>query len=449
MTQIDVAQVVGASRFNRFHGSVLFWCVLVLVLDGYDLAIVGAALPSIMADLSLTPTQAGFMASSALFGMMFGAIFLGALADRVGRRPMMAFCVGLFSIFTAAAGLTSDPLSFSITRFIAGLGIGGVVPIATAQMAEFSPSKYRGRLITLVFAGYSIGGILVALTSKQLLEGYDWRAVFFTAAVPVVIIPVLLATFPESMAFLIRKGRKDEIARILAKAAPQARLATDAHFVLPRETINETTSVRDLFQGDRAFSTLMIWVAFITCLFMVYALSSWLTKLMAMAGYSLGSALNFVLVYNIGAMIGGVIGGLLVDRHNPKIVLVGFYLAGAASLISMAHSSSILSLYIAVFAVGASTLGTQLVAYAYAGGFYPASIRATGVGFASGLGRLGAICAPLLIGTLVAMNLPLAQNFYAIALAGLIGAGAVMLIDQRRSAANLDRHRLPATGTVE
>ena len=168
MNQIDVHSLAGSSKFNKLHGVVLFWCVLMLVLDGYDLAVVGAALPSIMKDMGVDATSAGVMAGSALFGMMLGAIFLGTLADRFGRPAMICFCVALFSLFTAAAGLTNDPITFSVTRFIAGLGIGGVLPIVTAQMAEFSPNALRTRLVTLVFAGYSIGGILVALTAKQL-----------------------------------------------------------------------------------------------------------------------------------------------------------------------------------------------------------------------------------------------------------------------------------------
>ncbi|TMH30673.1 MAG: MFS transporter, partial [Betaproteobacteria bacterium] len=121
MQRIDVHKLADESRFNPFHGLVLFWGILILVLDGYDLAVVGSALPAIMKQMGVDATQAGFMASSALFGMMFGAIFFGTLADRIGRPLMISVCVAMFSVFTAAAGLTNDPISFSITRFLAGL----------------------------------------------------------------------------------------------------------------------------------------------------------------------------------------------------------------------------------------------------------------------------------------------------------------------------------------
>jgi len=434
MHSIDIHKLADESRFNRFQGIVLFWGVLILILDGYDLAVVGAALPSIMKDMSVDATQAGFMASSALFGMMFGAIGLGTLADKIGRPLMIAICIALFSVFTASAGLTHDPISFSITRFIAGLGIGGVLPIVTAQMSEFSPVKIRARLVTVVFAGYSIGGVLVALTGKQLIETYGWPSVFFTAILPVVLIPFILKTMPNSMPFLLKKERYSELRQIVRKLVPSYPLQADEQFLVPAEDKADDAPIQHLFHEGRGFSTVMIWIAFFFGLFMVYALSSWLTKLMALAGYSLGSALNFTLVFNAGAMIGAVLGGWLGDKFNIKYVLVAFYAIGALSLTLMGYTKSTELLFVAVFVVGASTLGTQLVAYAYAGEFYPTAIRSTGVGFASGVGRSGAILAPILIGWLVSLKLPLEQNFMAIGLAGLLGMIAVMLINHRLSA---------------
>lgn len=431
MQSVNVFALAKDSRFNRFHGLILFWCVLILVIDGYDLAVVGAALPAIMKDMNIEATSAGIMAGSALFGTMLGAIFLGTLADRIGRPKMTAICVALFSLFTAGAGLTNDPISFSIMRFIAGLGIGGVLPICTAQMGEFSPLKLRTRLVTLVFAGYSVGGILVALTAKQLIESHGWQWVFYVAALPVVLIPFILKTMPDSIGYMLKQGQQKQLRDIARKLDPDHSISEDTVMAGNPEILDQQDSpVRNLFADGRGFSTVMIWAAFMTGLFMVYALNSWLTKLMAMAGFSLGSALNFVIVFNVGAIAGALGGGWLGDRFNIKRVLVCFYVIGALALVTLAYTRSPALLYAVVFTVGASTLGTQLLAYAYAGDFYPSTIRATGVGFASGVGRIGAIVAPVLIGWLISMHLPLEQNFMAIALAGLIGAVAVSLINQ-------------------
>ncbi|MEJ8862257.1 MFS transporter [Pseudomonas jessenii] len=434
MRPVNVYTLASESKFNSFHRLILFWCLLILVIDGYDLAVVGAALPAIMKDMGIDPTSAGVMASSAMLGTMLGAIFLGTLADRIGRPKMIAICVALFSLFTAAAGFTTDPVSFTITRFIAGLGIGGVLPIVTAQMSDFAPAKLRARLVTLVFAGYSVGGILVALTGKQLIESHGWQSVFFLAGLPALLIPFILKTMPESLAFMLKQDRQEELRVIVKKVNPAFALLEQTVLVgNPIETGSPSSPIKGLFTEGRSFSTVMIWVAFMSGLFMVYALNSWLTKLMGMAGHSLGSALNFVIVFNIGAIVGGLLGGWLSDKYNIKRVLVSFYLTGAVTLTVMGFTQHTVLLFVIVFIVGASTLGTQLIAYAYAGSFYPSAIRSTGVGFASGVGRIGAIVAPVLIGFLVSLALPLEQNFMVIGSAGLVGAAAVTLINQARA----------------
>ncbi|MBB3007539.1 MFS transporter [Cupriavidus alkaliphilus] len=438
MRQIDVHQLADTARFNRFHALILFWCALIIIFDGYDLAVAGIALPSIMKEMGVTATSAGFMVSSALFGMMFGAIFLGTVADRIGRRRAIAICVALFSVFTAAAGLTSDPVSFSVTRFLAGLGIGGVMPNVVAQMTEYSPRKLRGTLVTLMFSGYSVGGMLAALLGKGLIESYGWQSVFLAAGLPVVLIPLVLRALPESMPYLIRTGQTAALQSVVSRLAPSHRPQAGDVFVLPADEgaagAAASAPIRRLFQDGRGVSTVMFWVAFFMCLFMVYALSSWLTKLMAGAGYSLGSALTFVLVLNFGAMLGAIGGGWLADRLPIKHVLIGMYTLAAVSITLLGYPMPSAALFVVVGLAGASTIGTQIVTYAYAGQFYPMAVRGTGIGWASGVGRSGAILAPIVIGVLVGMSLPLQQNFMAMAIPAVIAVGAVSMINHRRSA---------------
>ncbi|WP_066340002.1 MFS transporter [Azohydromonas lata] len=434
MRHIDVHQVADEARFNRFHGLVLFWCALIIIFDGYDLAVAGIALPSIMKEMGVDPTRAGFMVSSALFGMMFGAIFLGTIADRIGRRWAIAICIALFSVFTAAAGTTSDPVMFSATRFLAGLGIGGVMPNVVAQMTEYAPRRLRATLVTLMFSGYAVGGMLAALLGKGLIESYGWQSVFVAAVLPVVLIPFILRSLPESMPFLLKTGRHEELKAIVARLEPSLRPTEADRFAMPEAARAGSAPVRDLFQEGRGFSTAMFWVAFFMCLFMVYALSSWLTKLMAGAGYSLGSALTFVLTLNFGAVIGAVGGGWLADRFHIKWVLCSMYVLAAVSITLLGTPLPTWALFVVVGLAGASTIGTQIVTYAYAGQFYPTAIRSTGIGVASGVGRSGAILAPIVIGSLVSMALPLQQNFVAIAIPAVIAAVAVAMIRHGRSA---------------
>jgi AAHS family benzoate transporter-like MFS transporter len=435
MPSLNVFALASDSAFNRFHCLILCWCMLILIIDGYDLAVVGAALPAIMHDMGVDGTSAGVMAGSALVGTMLGAIFLGTLADRIGRPKMIAICVVLFSLFTAAAGLAHDPVSFSAARFIAGLGIGGVLPIVTAQMSEYAPAKHRTRLVTLVFAGYSLGGILAAVTGKHLIESHGWQSVFFLAGLPVVLIPFILRSMPESMVFLLKQGRLEELKVIVSKIQPSQPVGRRIFLVGADADSNVSRQypVRGLFSHGRGMSSVMIWLSFCAGLFMIYALNSWLTKLMAMSGHSLASALNFVIVFNLGAIIGAVGGGWLGDKYNIKHVLILFYLAGAISLTVMGFTQSAHWLFVIVFIVGASTLGTQMIGYAYAGEFYPPSMRSTGVGFASGVGRIGAIIAPVLTGWIITLALPLKHNFMVIASAGLVGALAITCVNSARA----------------
>ncbi|WP_088283878.1 MFS transporter [Ideonella sp. A 288] len=448
MRHIDVHKIADEARFNRFHGLVLFWCALIIIFDGYDLAVAGIALPSIMKQMGVDATQAGFMVSSALFGMMFGAIFMGTIADRIGRRWAIAICIALFSIFTAAAGMTNDPVTFSVTRFLAGLGIGGVMPNVVAQMTEYSPRKVRSTMVTLMFSGYAVGGMLAAVLGKGLIESHGWQSVFLAAAAPVVLIPFILRSLPESMPFLLKQGRHDELKAIVARLDPAFKPTSEDRFALPAVDKAADAPVSQLFQDGRGFSTAMFWIAFFMCLFMVYALSSWLTKLMAGAGYSLGSALTFVLTLNFGAMIGAIGGGWLADRFNIKWVLFSMYVLAAVSITLLGVPMPTEALFFVVGLAGASTIGTQIVTYAYAGQFYPMAIRSTGIGFASGVGRSGAILAPIVIGALVAIALPLQQNFIAIAIPAVIAAVAVAMIQHGRSASARAHGAGVAVGTA-
>ncbi|KVV54273.1 MFS transporter [Burkholderia cepacia] len=442
MRQINLQALSDDARLGKLHGVVLFWCALIIVFDGYDLAVAGIALPAIMKEMGVNPAQAGFMVSSALFGMMFGNIVFGTVAERIGRRRAIAACLTLFSVFTAAAGLAPTPVLFGVARFLAGIGIGGVMPNVIAHMTEYAPRRVRNTLVTLMFSGYSVGGMLAAVMGKGMIDAHGWQSVFVAAGAPVLLVPLLVKWMPESLPFLIRHGRTDELARIAQRLDPAYRRQPGDCYVVPRVDHTGNAPVRQLFDDGRGFSTVMFWIACFMCLFMVYALSSWLTRLMAGAGYSLGSALTFVLVLNAGAMAGAIGGGWLADRLPIKTVLVSMYLLAAVSITLLGYPMPTALLFVLVGLAGASTIGTQIVNCAYAGQFYPMAIRSTGIGWTLGVGRSGAILAPIVIGVLVGIDLPLAQNFMAIGLPALVAAVAVGLIDQRRSAS---RHGLAAS----
>ena len=434
MDRINVQEKVDTARFNRFHLVVFFWTFLVVVLDGYDLAVPGVALPAIMANMKVTAAIAGFMASSALFGMAFGAILMGVMADRIGRRKVFAISIFLFSAFTMAAGFAADPLTFSAMRFFAGVGIGGALPNAVAHMSEYAPRKSRGRIVGLMMCGYTIGSVLAALIGKQSIETYGWRSVFIVAGVPLLIVPFVLARMPESLAYLVKSGKQDELRKVLRRVLPEQAFATDALFVGQAQDRHARTPLGQLFADGRGMSTLLIWVAFFMGLFMLYAMSTWLVTLLTRSGHTLGAALTFLLVYNAGVIVGTIIGAWVGDRFSLKWVLAFFYVMGAVSLATLGYAPNQTVLFVLVAVVGASVVGTQNLCYAYTGQFYPLASRSAGLGAAAGVGRVGAIVAPLLLGALVSQNLPPTTCFMAIAVASAIGALAIAGVNHGRCA---------------
>jgi len=431
MNKIDVSQLIDQARFNRFHWMVLFWCALIIIFDGYDLVIYGVVLPMLMKEWGLTPLEAGALGSYALFGMMAGALIFGPLSDKIGRKKAITLCVVLFSGFTVLNGFARNPAEFGTCRFIAGLGIGGVMPNVVALMSEYAPKKIRSTLVAIMFSGYSVGGMLSAGLGIVMLPAFGWQSVFFVAGIPLLLLPVIMKFLPESVGFMVRQGRIEEAQAVLARVEPSHQPRANDRLHVPAMH-SQGTPVLALFQEGRALQTLMLWVAFFGCLLMVYALNSWLPKLMTKAGYGLGSSLSFLLVLNFGAIFGAVGGGWLGDRLNLPRVLTAFFAIAAVSISLLGFNSPTWVLYTLIAIAGATTIGSQILLYACGAQFYGMAIRSTGLGWASGIGRNGAIIGPILGGALMAANMPLQGNFLAFAVPGAVACVAMGIFALRQ-----------------
>lgn len=429
MRSVDVNQVVDDAKFTPFHMNVLFWCMLVIIFDGYDLVIYGVAMKGLVAQWGLSAKEAGFLGSVALFGMMIGAMALGSLADRYGRKKMIALCLVLFSLFTFLCGFAQNPTQFAIMRFIAGVGIGGAMPNLVAMMAEYSPKRMRSTMVSLMFSGYAIGGMLSAGLGIMIVPNMGWEWMFYLGIIPLFLLPLIWKFLPESLGFLMRQGKEAEVRKILPKVAPELNITAEDQLVREEVVVKKSVvPVGQLFAEHRGVSTLAFWVSFFCCLLMTYALSTWLPKFMEQAGYELKAGLSFLFAMNIGAMIGAIGGGWLADKFNIKAVLVAFLLLGSAAFVCLGYKAPVPVLYVLVTIAGATTIGTQIVLYSYVAIFYPLKIRSTGIGWASGVGRIGAIVGPILGGWLVAMQLPHSTNFMVFAIPAIIATVAVLFI---------------------
>lgn len=441
--KLNINSIVDDAKFTPFHWSVLLWCLMIIIFDGYDLVIYGVALPLLMQEWGLTAVQAGLLASTALFGMMFGAMSFGTLSDKLGRKKTIMICVAIFSGFTFLGSFASSPIEFGALRFLAGLGIGGVMPNVVALMTEYAPKKIRSTLVAVMFSGYAIGGMTSALLGAWLVADYGWKIMFYIAAIPMICLPLIWKFLPESLMFLTQKGEQAKIAEIVQKISPQQHITTDTVFTLNEATTEDEAPLKALFQQGRTFSTMMFWVAFFMCLLMVYALGSWLPKLMIQAGYSLGASMIFLFALNIGGMIGAIGGGVLADRFHLKPVLTIMFTVGAISLILLGFKSHQILLYSLIAIAGAATIGSQILLYTFVAQFYPAAVRSTGMGWASGIGRIGAIVGPVLTGALLTLQLPHQMNFLVIAIPGFIAALAIFLVNlkvsvEKKSAENIN-----------
>jgi len=429
---MNVNAVIDNAKFKKFHVAVVLWCLFIVIFDGYDLAINGVVLPFLMADWNITSVEAGMLASTALAGMMFGAMLFGMLADRIGRKKVIIICVTLFSGFTFLGSFASNPVEFGILRFIAGLGIGGVLPNLVALTSEFAPKKLRSTLVTIMFSGYAVGGILAALLGAALTPQYGWTIMFLIAGIPLLTLPILWKYLPESLTFLVKNGEDQKARDAVKKIEPNINISAETVFKLNEVQVKDS-SVIALFNQGRAMSTLLFWCCFFMCLLMVYALGSWLPKLMMAAGYSLGSSLVFLLALNIGAVIGTIGGGILADRFHLKPVIMGMFVVGAISLIGLGFNSPTYVIYFLVALAGASSIGGSILLYSYVAQYYPVAVRSTGIGWASAVGRIGAIVGPIIIGILLSMDLPHSMNFIAVAVPAVIGFIAVMFIKREQA----------------
>lgn len=442
--QLNVNSIVDEAKFSSFHWGVLIWCLLIIIFDGYDLVIYGVALPLLMQEWSLSAVQAGLLASTVLFGMMFGAMSFGTLSDKLGRKKTIMICVGLFSGFTFLGAFASNPIEFGILRFLAGLGIGGVMPNVVALMTEYAPKRIRSTLVALMFSGYAIGGMASALLGAWLIADYGWKIMFYIACIPFLALPLIWKFLPESLMFLTQKGQTTQVAEIVQKISPKQSISPQIQFVLNETSTNEAP-FKALFQQGRTFSTIMFWIAFFMCLLMVYALGSWLPKLMIQAGYSLGASMLFLFALNIGGMVGAIGGGTLADKFHLKPVLSIMFTVGAIALVLLGFNSPQFVLYLLIAVAGAATIGSQILLYTFVAQFYPAAVRSTGMGWASGIGRIGAIVGPVLTGALLTLELPHQMNFLVIAIPGAIAAIAIFCVNLKASVEGVNSSHASST----
>jgi AAHS family benzoate transporter-like MFS transporter len=400
---------------------VLALCFTVLTLEGYDVVVYGTVVPSLLAyePWSLTSEAAGTLGSLAVSGMLVGALLAGAVTDRVGRRRVLIGSVVLFSLAMGACAIAPSPEVFGALRFLVGLGTGGLMPTAVALLIEYSPPARRNLNAAIAFAGVGLGGALAGLLALLLLPAHGFRVMFALGAVPVVVVlPLLLRHMPESVGFLLARGRTADAADTVRRHRLQVTPAAAGTGPAPRPR----AALARLFSRTYLPSTLLFWLATFCCLLVLFGANAWLPTLMVKAGYGLTSSLSFLLVLNLGAVAGALGSSLVADRIGSKPVTVAAFGAAAASLMLLSYHPPTAVVYVLVAIAGFGTTGTQILLNAYVGGYYPTASRAAALGLSLGVGRLGGILGPAYGGVVLSSGIGLPWHFLAFALPALLGA---------------------------
>jgi AAHS family benzoate transporter-like MFS transporter len=419
----------GASRSSvqrgptrRSAGWVIALCWIVVMLDGFDLVVLGAALPAMLDDtaLGLTGSQATMLTTVGLVGLAIGGLTIGTLTDKIGRRRVLVLSVFGFSLFTLFLALPVGVFLFAAFRFISGIFLGGALPTAISMVGEFSRRGKTGSATTTVMTGYHIGAVATALLAMFLIDAAGWHAMFIAGAVPGLILGVvLLKALPESPHFLRSVDHDAEADRI---AATYDLATDDAIDATHGQEATDHNTVRALLAPAFRRNTAAIWGASFMGLLLVYGLNTWLPQIMREADYDLGSSLSFLLVLNLGAIVGLFLAGHVADRWSPRRTSVLWFTVGAVFLALLAVKMPLIVIYAVIFLTGVFVFSSQVLVYAFVSENHPSSIRATAMGFASGVGRLGAIAGPLVSGTLVSAGLAYPWGFFVFAIVGLAGA---------------------------
>lgn len=400
----DLRQIVDQGPMRGFQWVAIAVCVMLNMIDGFDVLVMAFTASSVTAEWSLSGAELGMLLSAGLLGMALGSLLLAPWADRIGRRPLILLCLVLSGTGMVLSSLSQSPTQLALLRGLTGLGIGGILASSNVIASEYASTRWRGLAVSLQSTGYALGATLGGLLAVWLLSHWGWRSVFLTGGlITFAAIALVLLWLPESLDFLLSKQPRNALQRVNALAA---RLQQPSLSALPARSVPATGSssnlVLRLLEPSLLRSTLLIWLLFFLVMFGLYFIMSWTPKLLTSSGLSVQQGVTGGVLLSIGGIFGATLLGLLSARFALSRVLAGFMLITAVMLLVF---TTIGSSYLAALGmgllIGLFSNGCVAGLYALSPLLYGASIRATGVGWAIGIGRGGAILSPTVAGLML------------------------------------------------
>ncbi|EPF6143118.1 TPA: MFS transporter [Acinetobacter baumannii] len=399
---MDIFNELKTRPMNSYRWLLVGLCILLNIVDGYDVQVMSFTAASVSKEWALSGSVLGILISLGLVGMAFGSLFIAPIADKVGRRTIILSCLLLSGITMLFSSHVMNPYQLGILRFITGIGIGGLLTNGAVMANEFSTTKWKNLSVALLSTGYAIGAVVGGMIAYQLIGTVGWRSVFMCGGIFTLTVLVLVYfVLPESVEYQLIKRQPNSIERInktLAKFNIQAIHSFPAY----KELTHGKVSIKTLFKGNFKARTIFVWIAFFSVMAGQYFILTWTPKLLTMAGMTPEQGVSLGIILNFGGILGAILMAFLTVRYQINLVLSSFFALTAIFITVFVLNSGnyIYSMWIAVL-VGIFNNGCVAGMYALANSTYDTEIRATGVGSAITMGRLGGILSPLGAGYLL------------------------------------------------
>ena len=424
---MDLVSRVQRLPIGKFHYTLLWVIGLGWMFDAMDTGLISFILTTMADEWQMSAAEKGWVVSITFVGMAIGAVFAGGLADRIGRRTVFAMTLLIYSLATALCAFAPNLTWLLLFRFIVGLGLGGQLPVAVTLVSEYIPAHVRGRFIVLLESFWGLGWLVAALMSYFVIPNYGWHIAFLLGGLPALYVFMILKKVPESVPYLINRGRIAEAHALVQKLERQCGVEVIEQIEVKAVADKQSVSFRQLWSGPLARRSLMLWLIWFGIVYSYYGIFTWLPSLLVKQGYSIVQSFEYVLIMILAQLPGYVVAAWLVEKLGRKPTLAGFIAlcAMAAYFFGQANSVNLIMFWGCLMSF--FNLGAWGVLYTYTPEQYPTNIRAFGSGWASAIGRMGGIVAPMVVTHMMIMENGFSQVFMMFT-AVLFGVALVILI---------------------
>lgn len=424
---MDIRQKIDTSKMSSYQWIIVALAAFLNALDGYDVLAMAFTANPVSEEFGLSGSQLGWLLSAGLIGMAVGSLVLGPFADRYGRRNILLVSLMLSALGLFLSATAGSVIQLGLWRVVTGLGVGGILATVTVITSEYSNSRNRGMAISIYTAGYSLGATLGGLGATQLIPAFGWRSVFLTGGVLTIAGLVLVAALlPESVDYL-KARRPANATEQVNRIAQRIGLTGDVTLGTAPAAASKKSSVGQLLSRQYRTSSLLLWAAFFMIMFGFYFANSWTPKLLVESGMSQQQGIIGGLMLTLGGMFGALLYGVLTTKWNARLTLIAFTVLSAATLVLFITTTSVpLLAFSSGVIVGMLINGCMAGLYTVAPQTYGPEVRTTGVGWGIGVGRAGAILAPITVGALLDAGWSPTQLYIGVAVVVLFAAAALV-----------------------